>query len=113
MALETRHKTCNLCEAGCALLIEVEDNRVVRIRGDEEDSISRGYMCPKAIALQEVQEDPDRLRRPVRRTPDGWEEISWSEALEIISDKLKKIRSEDPRKLVLGSFDTRAQSGLK
>ncbi len=95
MARETRHKTCNLCEAGCGLLVDVEDNRVVRIRADDGDPVSRGYMCPKAIALQEVQEDPDRLRRPVRRTESGWQEISWEEALDEVAENLARIQLRD------------------
>ena len=92
---ETRPKTCNLCEAGCGLLIDVEDNRVVRIRADDDDPLSRGYMCAKAIALQEVQEDSDRLQRPVRRTPSGWEEISWEEALDEVASNLARIQLRD------------------
>ena len=53
-------KTCNLCEACCGLVIDVEDNRVVRVRADDEDPISRGHICPKAIGLKEVPEDQDK-----------------------------------------------------
>ena len=95
----TAHKTCNLCEAGCGLLIDVEgvgDARVTRIRADEEDPISRGHICPKAIALREIQEDPDRLRRPVRRTRSGgWEEVSWEAALDEVAAKLAGIQLRD------------------
>ena len=51
------------------------------MRGDKDDPFSRGYICPKAYGLKELYHDPDRLRRPVRRTRDGWEEIGWDEAL--------------------------------
>ncbi|MEE2675095.1 MAG: molybdopterin-dependent oxidoreductase [Myxococcota bacterium] len=95
MVRETRHKTCNLCEAGCGLLVEVEDNRVLQIRADDGDPMSRGFMCPKAIALHEVQEDPDRLRRPVRRSGSGWQEISWEEALDEVASNLARIQLRD------------------
>jgi anaerobic selenocysteine-containing dehydrogenase len=91
----TAHKTCNLCEAGCGLLIDVEANRVVRIRADDDDPISQGHICPKAIALQEVQDDPDRLRWPVRRTESGWQEISWEDALEEVASNLARIQLRD------------------
>jgi anaerobic selenocysteine-containing dehydrogenase len=91
----TIHKTCNLCEAGCGLLVEVEANRVVRIRADEDDPQSRGHICPKAIALEEIQVDPDRLRGPVRRTPTGWQEISWEEALDDVASNLARIQQRD------------------
>ncbi len=91
---QTVHKTCNLCEATCGLLIDVEDNRVVRIRADDEDPFSRGHICPKAIALQQIQEDPDRLRHPVRRTETGWERISWEAAFAEVSENLVRIQRE-------------------
>ncbi len=94
MAVQTVHKTCNLCEATCGLLIDVEDNKVVKIRADEQDPFSRGHICPKAFALQEIQEDPDRLKFPVRRTKDGWEKISWDEALEECAEQLARIQSK-------------------
>jgi anaerobic selenocysteine-containing dehydrogenase len=95
VAPRTVHKTCNLCEAGCGLLVEVDDNRVVRIRADEDDPISRGHICPKAMALQEVQLDPDRVRRPLRRTQQGWQEISWDEALDEAASNLARIQLRD------------------
>ena len=50
--------------------------------------MSRGHVCPKAFALQDVYDDPDRLRRPVRRTASGWQEVSWDEALDLVADRL-------------------------
>ena len=59
------YRTCNLCEAMCGLEIELEGDAIVAIRGDEDDPFSRGHICPKAVALQDLHADPDRLRRPV------------------------------------------------
>jgi anaerobic selenocysteine-containing dehydrogenase len=103
MARRTAHKTCNLCEATCGLLIDVEDNRVVAIRPDLDDPISRGHMCAKAMALKEVQEDPDRLRRPVRRSSEGWEEVAWEEALEEVAENIVRIQRRDGHDAV-GSY---------
>jgi anaerobic selenocysteine-containing dehydrogenase len=86
------HRTCNLCEAMCGLEIELEDQSIVAIRGDEADPFSRGHICPKAVALQDVYRDPDRLRRPVRRTETGWREISWDEAFELTARGLGGVR---------------------
>jgi len=88
----TVHKTCNLCEAMCGLLIDVRDNRVAHIQPDPDDPLSRGAMCSKAIALKEVQEDPYRLREPVRRTTEGWRKISWAEALSESAERLAQIQ---------------------
>ena len=92
----TVHRSCNLCEASCGLTIEVDGPTVLSIRGDDQDPFSRGYVCPKGIALQDLQTDPDRLRHPVRRAADGsWQEIGWDEALDLVADRLTAIRDRD------------------
>ena len=68
MANQTAFRACNLCEAVCGLTIEHDGTKVVSIKGDKQDPLSRGHICPKAIALQDIHADPDRLRTPVRRT---------------------------------------------
>ena len=84
----THYRTCNLCEAMCGVAVEVEGSRILSIRGDKEDPFSRGHICPKAAALEDVQTDEDRLRHPLRRTAAGWERVSWDEAYGEISQKL-------------------------
>ncbi|MEE4251389.1 MAG: molybdopterin-dependent oxidoreductase [Alcanivoracaceae bacterium] len=94
--METRlhHRTCNLCEAMCGIEIELAGDTITAIRGDKQDPFSRGHICPKAVALQDLHHDPDRLRRPVRRTASGWEEISWQEALDETAARLKYVRRQ-------------------
>ena len=75
------HRTCNLCEAMCGIVVEHDGRQVTSIRGDDDDPLSRGYICPKAVALKDLHEDPDRLRRPQKRVGDGWQACSWDEAL--------------------------------
>ena len=88
------HKTCNLCEAMCGLRIEVEDGRVGRIEGDPDDVLSHGALCPKAVALKEIQEDPDRLTRPLirRRKGSPFEEVSWEEAFAFTTTSLAEVQ---------------------
>src|ERR1700716_4100358 len=76
----THFRTCSLCEAMCGLAIEVDGDRILSIRGDDEDVFSHGHICPKAVALKDLHEDPDRLRRPLRRRGADWEEIGWDAA---------------------------------
>jgi anaerobic selenocysteine-containing dehydrogenase len=66
--------------------------RVRRSKGDAEDPISRGYICPKAAALADLYVDPDRLRRPVRRVGSEWEEIGWDEALDLAAEGLRPVQ---------------------
>lgn len=100
------YRACNLCEASCGLEITVEDNRITAIKGDAADPISRGYVCPKGVAMQDLHNDPDRLRHPIRRTPTGWEEIGWTEALDEVAGKLlhtKKHHGGDAIGFYLGN----------
>lgn len=93
-SVENRLAVCNLCEATCGLILSIEDGRVTGARGNPDDPLSRGHICPKGVALGDIHADPDRLRRPVRRirTPDGepdrWEEIGWDTALDLVADGL-------------------------
>src|SRR5580765_3624128 len=68
---QTVHRQCTLCEAHCGIDVEVDGDRVLRITGDKEDPISRGYICPKAAALADLYEDPDLLRQPERAHDGG------------------------------------------
>jgi anaerobic selenocysteine-containing dehydrogenase len=94
----THYRACNLCEAICGLEIRVENGEIVSIRGDEQDPFSRGHICAKAVALKDVHEDPDRLRRPVRRRGSEFEEIGWDEAFDEAASRLKAIRKRHGRK---------------
>ncbi len=95
----THYRACHLCEAICGLVIETRGDDIVSIKGDPDDPLSRGHICPKAIALRDIHEDPDRLRYPVKRVTrrDGshdWEQISWDEALDTTARELLRTRSE-------------------
>ncbi|WP_240181828.1 molybdopterin-dependent oxidoreductase [Nocardioides sp. 616] len=98
MTTITRTSTCNLCEAICGLRLELTDGAVTAVRGDPEDPLSRGHICPKGVAIADVLVDPDRLRAPVRRRgpveDPTWEEIGWDEALDLTADRLSGIVNE-------------------
>jgi anaerobic selenocysteine-containing dehydrogenase len=88
-------RTCTLCEAMCGIRIDVDgSDRITSIRGDDEDPFSRGYLCPKAVALRDLHEDPDRLKHPLRRVGDRWERMEWDEALELTASRLHAIQRE-------------------
>jgi anaerobic selenocysteine-containing dehydrogenase len=91
------YRACNLCEAICGLVIRVRDGDIVSIKGDQNDPLSRGHICPKAVALKDLQNDPDRLRRPLRRLRDvgdgtSWEEISWDAAFDEVAARIVAVR---------------------
>ena len=87
------YQTCCICEAMCGLVIEHRDGQVVSIKPNRDDVLSRGHICPKGVALKDLHEDPDRLRRPLRRTATGWEEISWPAAFDEIERRIGSIRA--------------------
>lgn len=90
----TLTRTCNVCEAMCGLLVSVEDGKITDVRGDPDDVFSRGHLCPKGPAMREVLEDPARLKRPLRRTATGWEELSWEAAFTDAAARLRKVQKE-------------------
>jgi anaerobic selenocysteine-containing dehydrogenase len=87
----TVYRACNLCEAICGLEIRIDGPKILSIRGDDDDPFSRGHICPKGVALQDVHEDPHRLRRPIRKVDGKWVEIEWDEAYELAAEKLAAI----------------------
>ncbi|MFV2072765.1 MAG: molybdopterin-dependent oxidoreductase [Thermoanaerobaculales bacterium] len=94
----THFRACNLCEAVCGIAIEVRGGEIVSIRGDKLDPFSRGHICPKAVALQDVHADPDRLRHPLRRTSGGdWERIGWREAFGEVAARIRAVWQENGR----------------
>lgn len=98
--MATHYRACNLCEAMCGIALEVEGGAVVSVRGDREDPFSQGHVCPKAVALKDVHEDPDRLRVPMRREGAAWREVSWEEAFSEAVDRLASVQDAHGRNAV-------------
>ena len=100
------YRACNLCEAICGLEIELADGVISAIRGDRDDPFSQGHICPKAVALQDIQDDPDRLRRPLLRRDGEWTELDWEEALDRAAAGLQAVQrahGRDAAALYLGN----------
>lgn len=94
------YRSCNLCEAICGIEITVQDDQRLDIRGDKDDPFSQGYICPKAVALQDLHYDKDRLKYPVRRTSAGWQRLGWDEAFDEVAQNLKRIHAKYGRNTV-------------
>lgn len=84
-------RICPFCEACCGLEMDLEENRVVRIRGDQQDVFSHGFLCPKAIGLKDLHDDPDRLRTPLIKRDGVFVEASWDEAYAEIARRLPPV----------------------
>lgn len=92
MTRESRFRACPLCEAICGLELQYEDDALVAIRGDALDPFSRGHVCPKGNAILDLESDPDRLRRPLRRRGRDFEEIGWDEAINEAGERLAAVQ---------------------
>jgi anaerobic selenocysteine-containing dehydrogenase len=93
-------RTCTLCEAMCGLVITTEGDRVLDIRGDADDPLSRGHICPKAVALQDIHTDPDRIRSPMKRVGTTWQQIEWDEAITLAVTGIQAVQRTHGRDAV-------------
>jgi len=89
------YRTCHLCETMCGIEVEHDGKNIIAIRGDQNDVLSKGNICPKATGLQDIHTDPDRLRKPLIRQridpakksdKDGWREVEWDEAINFAAE---------------------------
>jgi anaerobic selenocysteine-containing dehydrogenase len=94
---------CVLCSHNCGLRVDVAGGRIVAVRGDETNPITKGYVCNKAFSIGHYVEHGDRVRHPLRRTADGaFERIDWDTAVAEIAAKLDAIRrAHSPRAVAL------------
>ncbi|HEX2891504.1 molybdopterin oxidoreductase family protein [Vineibacter terrae] len=100
------HRVCPVCEACCGLELRIADGKVTSIRGHDGDVFSRGYICPKGVALKDLHEDPDRLRTPLVKRDGRFVAVSWEEAFAEIDRRLPPILEKHGRNstaLVIGN----------
>ncbi len=97
MAPVIEHKPtfCRICEPLCGMVATVEDGRLVALRPDKEHPLSAGFACQKGIAFTEVQNDPDRVTTPLRRGPNGFEPVTWDDAMSDIAARLSAVLRRD------------------
>jgi len=90
--MRTIHKTgCVLCAQNCGLEVEVENNRIVKVKPDKSNVKSEGYFCRKGMNIAYHQHNADRLKYPLKRLGESFERISWDQAIDEIASKLKSI----------------------
>ncbi|MEW1698784.1 MULTISPECIES: molybdopterin-dependent oxidoreductase [unclassified Streptomyces] len=112
--MSTALRICPLCEATCGLALTIEGTRVTGARGDREDVLSRGFICPKGAAFPEIDADPDRLRGPLVRTGGQLREATWTEAFDTIAARIRPLIEEygpDAVGIVLGNPNVHTVAG--
>jgi anaerobic selenocysteine-containing dehydrogenase len=90
----TALRICPFCEATCGLTLTIEDGRVTGARGDRDDVFSAGFICPKGASFAELDNDPDRLARPMVRRDGVLTEATWDEAFEAVARGLGGVVQE-------------------
>jgi len=99
---EWKKTGCVLCAQNCGLEVLVENNRIAKVRGDRGNGKSEGYLCRKGMSIANFQHNADRLKYPLKRVGDGFEPISWEQAIGEIAEKLKAVvDAHGPRSLAL------------
>lgn len=110
----TALRVCPLCEATCGLTLTIEGTRVTGARGDRDDILSRGFICPKGASFGGLDADPDRLRTPLVRRNGVLQEASWSEAFDAIAAALPALTAQHGQQavgLVLGNPNVHTMAG--
>jgi anaerobic selenocysteine-containing dehydrogenase len=83
---------CVLCSHNCGLRIDVKGGKIARVRADESNPITKGYVCNKAFSVARYAHHDQRVEHPLRRRPDGaFERIDWDTAIREIAEKLSGI----------------------
>ena len=88
---DTALRICPLCEATCGLVLTIDDGRVSGARGDRDDVFSHGFICPKGASFAELDNDPDRLQRPMVRRDGELVEATWDEAFAAAAEGLQRV----------------------
>jgi len=110
----TAYTTCPLCEATCGLELTLDGDRITGVRGDRDDPLSRGYLCPKGASLGQLDADPDRVRQPLVRRDGKLAPAGWDEAFEAVDDALTRIieaHGRDAVALYLGNPNVHTLAG--
>src|ERR1700684_93796 len=97
--MQTRHSVCALdCPDCCSLLVNVEDGRASKLRGNPDHPVTRGFLCGKVAQYLEREYSPERLLYPQKRiggkSEGRFERVSWDEALDTIATRLASTARE-------------------
>jgi anaerobic selenocysteine-containing dehydrogenase len=102
MSRETRRTFCRLCHASCAMLVDVEDDKIVALRGDTDNELFGGYTCVKGRQMVDMHNLPERLLKPLIRRDGQMVEISTAEALAYAASRIKQtIEEHGPHSIAL------------
>ena len=87
---------CQFCQVRCTTKVQVKNGRVVNVYGNPDNFWTKGGMCPKGQSLVELTYSPHRLLYPLKREGDGWKRISYTEAVDLIAERILKVKADFP-----------------
>ena len=85
--------TCGECAAGCGILAETREGRVIKLEGNPAHPLNRGALCSRGQAAPQGLYNPDRFRNPKVRRDGQLVDVSWDEALQLFGQQLTSARS--------------------
>lgn len=88
------YSTCTLCEAMCGIEVTTQGREILSIAGDKANPFSQGHVCPKAAALKDLYDDPDRIKHPLKKVEGQWQQISWEEAFDEVASRFVDIQEK-------------------
>jgi len=91
MAVETKLSYCKVCTVQCGILVDVDGERIVKVRGDRDHPLTHGYTCPKGRAIGALHHHPDAITHPMMRKGGELVRVSWEEALDDIAERLSDV----------------------
>jgi predicted molibdopterin-dependent oxidoreductase YjgC len=95
MQYDTVLTTCSYCGCGCNLYLEVLDGQIIGTIPSKTSPVNRGKLCIKGWNIHEFIQSPKRLTKPLLRKNGGLEEVSWDEALDYTTSRLKEIKKSN------------------
>ena len=118
--VEVKETTCYMCACRCGIRVHLRDGEVRYIEGNPNHPLNQGVICAKGSSGIMKQYSPARLTKPLRRRPGAergasqFEEISWEAALDLLTERLGRLRAEDPKRFALftGRDQMQALTGL-
>ena len=104
------------CHGGCGVELHIQDGKLVKVEGDEDHPFLQGRLCPRALAMTQYTNHPNRLQYPMKRVgkrgEGKWERISWDEAFDTCEHRMREIRDQyGPEAMVFGQGTGRDAGG--
>jgi anaerobic selenocysteine-containing dehydrogenase len=91
---QTVKSFCRICTAICGIVVDVDGDQVLRVRGDQDHPLSHGYTCAKGRALPQIHHHPDRIERPMMRVDGKLRPSTWDLCLDDLGVRLRAIIDE-------------------